>query len=90
MDSCKSAFGRRVLREWMLKPLLDIPALRLRQDIVQFLIEPSSKPVVEVMSRQLKRVKDLGTILRRVKRVQVRSGRAEAALLGSRVAGRAA
>ena len=39
LNRCRSTMGRRLLREWLLRPLLDLDELRRRQDAVEWLAE---------------------------------------------------
>ncbi|MDR2529195.1 MAG: DNA mismatch repair protein MutS [Synergistaceae bacterium] len=39
LNRCRTPMGRRTLREWILRPLLDLPAIVKRQDYVGCLVE---------------------------------------------------
>ena len=39
LDKCRTATGRRTLRKWILKPLMDIKAIQRRQNAIKLLIE---------------------------------------------------
>ncbi len=43
LNRCRSTMGRRLLREWMLRPLLDLDEVRRRQDAVGWLVENSGE-----------------------------------------------
>ncbi len=39
LNRCRNPMGRRMLREWILRPLLQAEPLKIRQDAVEFLLE---------------------------------------------------
>jgi len=39
LNRCRSTMGRRLLREWILRPLLELEELRRRQDAVEWLLD---------------------------------------------------
>ncbi|MCR4817736.1 MAG: DNA mismatch repair protein MutS [Fretibacterium sp.] len=39
LDRCRTPMGRRTLREWLLRPLMDVKAITRRQDAVGLLVE---------------------------------------------------
>ncbi|NLL37358.1 MAG: DNA mismatch repair protein MutS [Fretibacterium sp.] len=59
LDRCRTPMGRRALRDWILRPLLDIPAIERRQDGIGTLVE---EPVL------LSNVQDLLAGMRDVER----------------------
>ncbi|MDR0800685.1 MAG: DNA mismatch repair protein MutS, partial [Endomicrobium sp.] len=64
MDSTKTPMGARTIRQWIIKPLLDISKIENRQNIVRFFIKNSNvrKEIVE----KLKNVSDIERITARV------------------------
>jgi DNA mismatch repair protein MutS len=64
MDSTKTPMGARTIRQWLIKPLLDISKIESRQNIVRFFIKNSTlrKEIVE----KLKTVSDIERITARV------------------------
>ncbi|MCA6080071.1 MAG: DNA mismatch repair protein MutS [Endomicrobium sp.] len=64
MDSTKTPMGARTIRQWLIKPLLDIPKIETRQNAVKFFIENSNirKEIVE----KLKTVSDIERIIARI------------------------
>ena len=39
LDRCRTPMGRRTLREWLLRPLMDVEAIARRQDAIGLLVE---------------------------------------------------
>ncbi|MDR3071839.1 MAG: DNA mismatch repair protein MutS [Endomicrobium sp.] len=64
IDSTKTNMGARVLRQWLMKPLLDVSKILNRQKFVRFFIENSNirKDVIE----KLKIIADIERIIARV------------------------
>ncbi|MDR3092771.1 MAG: DNA mismatch repair protein MutS [Endomicrobium sp.] len=64
MDSTKTPMGARTIRQWLIKPLLDISKIENRQNAVRFFIENSNirKEIVE----KLKTVSDIERIIARI------------------------
>lgn len=64
MDSTKTPMGARIMRQWLIKPLLDISKIENRQNIVRFFIKNPNvrKEIIE----KLKTVSDIERITARV------------------------
>ena len=43
LDRCRTPMGRRTLREWLLRPLMDIPAIERRQACIGVLVEDPTR-----------------------------------------------
>ena len=43
IDQTQTAMGSRMLRKWLLKPLLSVEQIRARQDAIKEILEPSFK-----------------------------------------------
>jgi DNA mismatch repair protein MutS len=57
IDETTTAPGARLLRRWLLYPLVDVPQIRRRQDAVAWLVERPA--LCEAIRRQLSRIADL-------------------------------
>ena len=57
IDETTTAPGARLLRRWLLYPLLDVPQIRRRQDAVAWLVERPA--LCEAIRRALSRIADL-------------------------------
>ena len=68
MDQTKSKVGRQRLREWMLKPLVDVRAILLRQDGTELFQLPEFQDVMGTISKLLERVGGVDKIIRRMEK----------------------
>lgn len=64
VDSTKTAMGARTIRQWLVKPLLDISKIKIRQNRVKFFIDNSDlrKKIVE----KLGTISDVERIIARI------------------------
>ncbi|WFD33482.1 Mismatch repair protein msh3 [Malassezia cuniculi] len=58
LDQCSTPMGRRVLRRWIRRPLLDLPTLHRRQDAVSIMRNPN-RPALLKAIKLLCRLPDL-------------------------------
>jgi DNA mismatch repair protein MutS len=64
LNRCRTPMGKRTLRDWILRPLLDLDAIRLRQDAVEWL---KDDPKIRArLADSLQRCRDLERILGRL------------------------
>lgn len=61
LDHCHTPMGSRLLKKWLLMPLLDVDAIKARQTIVQYLVD--DRLLSEKLSVLLKRIGDLERLL---------------------------
>ena len=64
MDSTKTSMGARTVRQWLIKPLLDISKIVNRQNIVKFFIENSA--IRKDIREKFKTISDIERIIARV------------------------
>ncbi|MCL2335030.1 MAG: DNA mismatch repair protein MutS [Endomicrobia bacterium] len=64
MDSTKTPMGARTLRQWLIKPLLDVKQIENRQNIVKFFIE--NPHIRKETAEKLKSVADIERIIARI------------------------
>jgi DNA mismatch repair ATPase MutS len=55
------------LREWFLRPLLDMRAINARLDAVAYLSHPSNSEILFELGEHLKEVKDIAAITNRIR-----------------------
>lgn len=65
VNHCITAFGRRLLRQWICAPSCDPKILKSRQEVVQFLCTPEAKSLLEFASASFKKVPDLERLFQR-------------------------
>jgi DNA mismatch repair protein MutS len=61
---CRTPMGRRLLRDWLVRPLSDLAAIRARQDVVGFLCE--ERRAAEAIGQLLSKIQDVARIAGRV------------------------
>jgi hypothetical protein len=68
LDRTKSRSGRQRLREWMLKPLLDVNAISTRQDGVELFMLPDMQQSVSTLLQLLANAGAVDQILNRIQK----------------------
>ena len=64
VDQTRTGMGSRVLRQWLLKPLYSVPAIRQRQEAIGELIDqPDSRPILDQTLARLPDLERLGVKL---------------------------
>ena len=63
LDRCSSPMGSRLLREWLSLPILDIPALNARYDVVQFFYD--NEGALDEARTRISEIGDLDRIVAR-------------------------
>lgn len=64
VDQTRTAMGARLLRQWLMAPLRDVPAINARLEAVQNLVD--ERPVRSRIREQLERVGDVERMMARV------------------------
>lgn len=64
LNRCRTPMGKRTLREWILRPLLDLDAIRARQDAVEWLKDNAK--IRARLTDSLQRCRDLERIIGRL------------------------
>ena len=68
LDRTKSKIGRQCLREWKLKPLLDLNAIRERHDAIDLFLKPNFQAHVITLLDLLRQIGSVDKILVRMQR----------------------
>ncbi len=64
LDATRTSMGARLLRDWMLRPLADLPEIGRRHDVVDKLVK--DRALLNNLRDQLARVKDLERLIARL------------------------
>ncbi|KAI5479614.1 DNA mismatch repair protein MSH3 [Pseudohyphozyma bogoriensis] len=59
IDHCKTAFGRRLLRKWVSKPLVSLPAIQDRLDAVEEILGNTGAPTIVKLRELFRGLPDL-------------------------------
>lgn len=68
LDRTKSKGGRQILRQWMLKPLMDLEAITARQDFVELCMHPNLQTPIGTLLNLLEKVGPIDKILMRMQK----------------------
>ncbi|KAG0262020.1 MutS protein msh5 [Actinomortierella ambigua] len=60
--------GRNLLRQWFLRPSLDLNVIQSRQQSVECLVKPENQPAMDQMLRCLSRIKNIPRVLQAIHR----------------------
>uniref|UniRef100_A0AC34G9Z1 DNA mismatch repair protein MutS core domain-containing protein n=1 Tax=Panagrolaimus sp. ES5 TaxID=591445 RepID=A0AC34G9Z1_9BILA len=66
IDSCKTPFGKRLLRSWICSPSCDPTVIAERQDAVEYLMRQDVNPLIKKMEEYLKKLPDLEKLLQKI------------------------
>ncbi|VDL79687.1 unnamed protein product [Nippostrongylus brasiliensis] len=66
MNKCQTAFGKRLLRQWICSPTCDLEVIQERQDAIQYLIDPARARFVEKAGELLRKLPDLERLLQKI------------------------
>ena len=68
LDRTKSKVGKKCLKEWMMKPLLDPATIKERQDGVELFLKPSCRETVSTLMGHLQKVGAVEKIILRMQK----------------------
>ncbi|KAK6059077.1 MutS domain III [Cooperia oncophora] len=63
VNKCQTAFGKRLLRQWICSPTCDMTVLKDRQDAIEYLMDSSNVRVIEKIGELLRSLPDLERLL---------------------------
>uniref|UniRef100_A0A914XGZ6 DNA mismatch repair protein n=1 Tax=Plectus sambesii TaxID=2011161 RepID=A0A914XGZ6_9BILA len=66
LDYCSTAFGKRLLRQWVCAPLCDPTPIRHRQDAIEALMDVDVKQFIDKATTVLKSLPDLERLLQKI------------------------
>ncbi|XP_069054805.1 mutS protein homolog 5 isoform X2 [Lepisosteus oculatus] len=66
LDRCRSPFGSRLLRRWLLHPTRSLGELMKRQEVVQFFCSPRNNEVLNTLQDCLKNIRRIPMLIRRM------------------------
>ena len=70
LDNTQSPLGRKLLRTWILRPLVKETDIAVRTEGVRFFVSPGSINLVATLQKQLKQVKDVPRMMLRLRQVR--------------------
>ncbi|VDO47121.1 unnamed protein product [Haemonchus placei] len=66
VNKCQTAFGKRLLRQWICSPTCDMTVLRDRQDAIEYLMDSCNVRFVEKAGEMLRSLPDLERLLQKI------------------------
>lgn len=69
MNKCKTPVGKKLMREWFLRPLLDQEMIFERHQAVSYFLRPTNREFTQTVLRNLAKFKDLPRILGRIRSI---------------------
>ncbi|VDP11054.1 unnamed protein product [Heligmosomoides polygyrus] len=66
VNRCQTAFGKRLLRQWICSPTCDMAVLKDRQDAIEYLMDPARVRFVEKAGELLRKLPDLERLLQKI------------------------
>ena len=63
LNNTKTVMGKMLLRQWFLRPLYDIQAIKNRQDSISLFLNPDNAGIVDQISSTIRIVKNIPKIL---------------------------
>uniref|UniRef100_A0A1I7WVH0 MUTSd domain-containing protein n=1 Tax=Heterorhabditis bacteriophora TaxID=37862 RepID=A0A1I7WVH0_HETBA len=66
INKCFTAFGKRLLRQWICSPTCNANSIRERQQAVEWLMSPGATPFIEKATELLRRIPDLERLLQKI------------------------
>ncbi|DBA75705.1 TPA: MutS protein msh5 [Trebouxia sp. C0005] len=70
LNSCVSSMGRRLLRLWFLRPIINLDMLNQRQDAVHFFMH--APDIIKSVKSVLRKTRDIPQLLRRLQSLRAR------------------
>nr|CDJ85851.1 DNA mismatch repair protein MutS domain containing protein [Haemonchus contortus] len=66
VNKCQTAFGKRLLRQWICSPTCDMTVLRERQDAIEYLMDSCNVRFIEKAGEMLRSLPDLERLLQKI------------------------
>uniref|UniRef100_A0A8C9WWZ5 MutS homolog 5 n=1 Tax=Sander lucioperca TaxID=283035 RepID=A0A8C9WWZ5_SANLU len=66
LNRCRCKFGSKLLRQWFLRPTLDLAVLHRRQEVIRFFTSPRNSDALSTLQSSLRNISNIPTLLRRM------------------------
>nr|XP_057941012.1 mutS protein homolog 5 isoform X1 [Doryrhamphus excisus]XP_057941013.1 mutS protein homolog 5 isoform X1 [Doryrhamphus excisus] len=66
LNCCRCRFGSRLLRQWFLRPTVDLAVLRRRQEVIRFFASPRNSDSLSTLQSSLRNIRNIPTLLHRM------------------------
>ncbi|XP_077455319.1 mutS protein homolog 5 [Stigmatopora argus] len=72
LNCCSCRFGSKLLRQWFLRPTLDLAVLLRRQQVIRFFTSPRNSDSLNTLRTSLRSIRNIPTLLRRMSLAQTK------------------
>ncbi|XP_049586797.1 mutS protein homolog 5 [Syngnathus scovelli] len=66
LNCCSCRFGSKLLRQWFLRPTIDLDVLNRRQKVIRFFTSPRNSDYLDTLRTSLRNIRNIPTLLRRM------------------------
>ncbi|XP_077432324.1 mutS protein homolog 5 isoform X1 [Vanacampus margaritifer] len=66
LNCCSCKFGSRLLRQWFLRPTVDLAVLHRRQEVIRFFTSPRNSDSLNTLRTSLRNIRNIPTLLHRM------------------------
>ncbi|XP_061918815.1 mutS protein homolog 5 isoform X2 [Entelurus aequoreus] len=66
LNCCKCKYGSKLLRQWFLRPTVDLAVLHRRQEVIRFFAQPRNSDSMSTLQSSLRNIRNIPTLLRRM------------------------
>ncbi|CAK6960667.1 mutS protein homolog 5 [Scomber scombrus] len=66
LNRCRCKFGSKLLRQWFLRPTLDLAVLQRRQEVIRFFTSPRNSDSLNTLQSSLRNIRNIPTLLHRM------------------------
>ncbi|XP_077383982.1 mutS protein homolog 5 isoform X1 [Festucalex cinctus] len=66
LNCCSCKFGSRLLRQWFLRPTVDLAVLQRRQEVIRFFTSPRNSDFLNTLRTSLRNIRNIPTLLHRM------------------------
>ncbi|XP_061144174.1 mutS protein homolog 5 [Syngnathus typhle] len=64
LNCCSCRFGSKLLRQWFLRPTIDLAVLNRRQEVIRFFTSPRNSDYLDTLRTSLRNIRNIPTLLR--------------------------
>ncbi|KAM9852103.1 mutS protein homolog 5 [Aulostomus maculatus] len=66
LNRCRCKFGSKLLRQWFLRPTVNLAALHRRQEVIRFFTSPHNSGSLTTLQASLRNIRNIPTLLHRM------------------------
>ncbi|XP_054638507.1 mutS protein homolog 5 isoform X2 [Dunckerocampus dactyliophorus] len=66
LNCCRCKLGSKLLRQWFLRPTVDLAVLHRRQEVIRFFTSPQNSDCLSTLQSSLRNIRNIPTLLHRM------------------------